>query len=1384
MPRSRVLSFMSQFGGPPRSPTSASSPSNVPATRQEVYSSSSAQHFASPSRDSPTPPRPRTERPSSRPVSMVQTYQPPLMEVAQDTLPELQPIFTFLNSHSNKLYQEGYFLKLNDLDSYGRPSADRSWTECFAQLVGTVLSLWDAAALDAAGQDGEVVPTFVNLTDASIKMMGAVPTSANDTEPLQNVLSVSTAGKNRYLLHFNSLHSLTQWTAGIRLAMFEHATLQEAYTGSLIAGKGKMLNNIRTIMDRSKFKTEDWARVRFGAGTPWRRCWCVISPPDEKEIQKQQKSLKKKSAYDRTVPVTKGNIKFFDTKKTKKVEPIATITDAYSAYAIYPQSKPLIDQSTLVKVEGTITIHSTPESTTEGFVFVMPEVHPAVTGFEMMLRWLFPVFDTFALYGRPNRLVADTLDVRSLMFAMPKRRRYGYLEILDVAGLIHTEGSQAWQEIEWRKRLKDLTSRRITTLQSNESRHGSRTTSRRGTRSSLPPSRSGTITFDDAASVRSTPSLGHTHAASTSDLQAQALPPKTGSAPPAVNPFPLPRHNRSVSEAQGYGRYQSQTPSRLSYEAPEREAPPPPPPHTSGVAAGVPRHLNKFEPNGHPADHARSSSESDKQRNGTASPVFEELQPISPPQPVAAPPAFAHAPGAKPSTKPYHSPELRRANSRMSTTTLSQLAGASGIGVAAAGASAAWKSSSDGSRNDSPQRSGVQESEGHRGVFTSADNKYGKIADHDVTPEGMVASSSGPPHNNRELPPLPPSESYHETHQNQSQSMPYETREQPREAPYQSDFTHRQPSHNAHLERGVPAPLATSVAPAAARYYASPVGMSTSNERGTYPTEEQQAQFNSVGPAHNVTANTNGISSSNNVQRSEPTARLQSSRSIARKPLARQSQNADSEMASVRTSSSIGSLRHLAIDQNAIDQVGRAPTMSSDGGDFRFARRPSNTSSNYDNNSVASPDYASTRKSTDTKSSTASVARPRTGVMRTVGTVEPTKKEVIVGDVRYQPDARQQPTSSDIPTVDFGPTYAVAHGSRSRPGTSGTMTQAAHDRSKSSERLATPGGSPGEGKRGSPGYHGRQSPAFSREHSRSPSQNLMTSEAERFRSSPPIAERDGRRSVAWQPGMAPMGNNAGQGLTPEQFVQQRAAAAAGQQQSRTTPIYAHQRKNSSNALRSEAPPNVRNASGEWAAQRSASKELPPRPHSRGASAVMTPGGGAAGSADYSSHLSAREQEHVARVTGSPLINMAGGGRPRQQSPGGGLVGAIEAREREKKDMKGGLSGQMVQHAILQRQQQAQAYQYAQPAYPSPQMGTPPQTAQNYGRAQSPYGMPQPYQVSPGAQVFAQGGGWGAPQYQYQQQFQQQYQQPAQQQQQQPFNPYFPNNQQGRPGQGY
>jgi len=128
-----VLSFMSTWSSQPpaaespTSPTFAETP--VVSTPTKSTKRYSQDYVASPTAavlehyvtDSPPPSATTRERansrPSSRPVSMVYTYQPPLMEVAQDTLPELQPIFTFLNSHSNKLYQEGYFLKLHDLDA-------------------------------------------------------------------------------------------------------------------------------------------------------------------------------------------------------------------------------------------------------------------------------------------------------------------------------------------------------------------------------------------------------------------------------------------------------------------------------------------------------------------------------------------------------------------------------------------------------------------------------------------------------------------------------------------------------------------------------------------------------------------------------------------------------------------------------------------------------------------------------------------------------------------------------------------------------------------------------------------------------------------------------------------------------------------------------------------------------------------------------------------------------------------------------------------------------------------------------------------------------------------------------------------------------------------
>lgn len=124
-----VLSFMSNFSNR----DSTSSPTHSSALQNKLDSFRHEPSRQDYGREPLTPPGPgpaqqphnmgssespqphvQRERAPSRPMSMVQTYQPPLMDVSQDTLPELQPIFTFLNSHSNKLYQEGYFLKLDD----------------------------------------------------------------------------------------------------------------------------------------------------------------------------------------------------------------------------------------------------------------------------------------------------------------------------------------------------------------------------------------------------------------------------------------------------------------------------------------------------------------------------------------------------------------------------------------------------------------------------------------------------------------------------------------------------------------------------------------------------------------------------------------------------------------------------------------------------------------------------------------------------------------------------------------------------------------------------------------------------------------------------------------------------------------------------------------------------------------------------------------------------------------------------------------------------------------------------------------------------------------------------------------------------------------------
>lgn len=59
---------------------------------------------------------------------------------------------------------------------------------------------------------------------------------------------------------------------------------------------------------------------------------------------------------------------------------------------------------------------------------------------------------------------------------------------------------------------------------------------------------------------------------------------------------------------------------------------------------------------------------------------LEAMRSLHTPEPVSSPPVFNHNSQARPTSKPYHSPELRRANSRLSSSTLAQMATAGGMG--------------------------------------------------------------------------------------------------------------------------------------------------------------------------------------------------------------------------------------------------------------------------------------------------------------------------------------------------------------------------------------------------------------------------------------------------------------------------------------------------------------------------------------------------------------------------------------------------------------------------------------------------------------------------------------------------------------------------------
>lgn len=230
-------------------------------------------------------------------------------------------------------------------------------------------------------------------------------------------------------------------------------------------------DEIGLIKERTKVKHKQWVNIRFSPGTPWTRCWCIITPPGHRRYQKLQNGLRKRLSGVFNAPILdpSGSLEFYTSNETTHLKPFAKITNASCAFAIYPELETLIDSSTLIKIHGTVHKYSVnrysssiPPPPLDGFMWVMPELQTGTRGSDTILQWLVLAWDTFALYGRPHQLYSDPTNPDSLVFAVPSSPRHAYLGISAVASLVKMEGSNDWTETEWRKNLKTSVSRRLT----------------------------------------------------------------------------------------------------------------------------------------------------------------------------------------------------------------------------------------------------------------------------------------------------------------------------------------------------------------------------------------------------------------------------------------------------------------------------------------------------------------------------------------------------------------------------------------------------------------------------------------------------------------------------------------------------------------------------------------------------------------------------------------------------------------------------------------------------------------------------------------------------------------------------------------------------------
>jgi len=161
---SRTHSFLSSFrkNSVANNPAGSNSRPNTDDFGNSV--SPKSRIIESPPMQSPMPNQSNDPTPARRLSNQAngQPMQPPPLH------PEIRSVVSLQAAQANKVYCAGNLIRrLERLPDGQRPVKDEGWTEVFAQLGGTTLSVWDMNAVNEAAKVGaQVPPSYINVTDA------------------------------------------------------------------------------------------------------------------------------------------------------------------------------------------------------------------------------------------------------------------------------------------------------------------------------------------------------------------------------------------------------------------------------------------------------------------------------------------------------------------------------------------------------------------------------------------------------------------------------------------------------------------------------------------------------------------------------------------------------------------------------------------------------------------------------------------------------------------------------------------------------------------------------------------------------------------------------------------------------------------------------------------------------------------------------------------------------------------------------------------------------------------------------------------------------------------------------------------------------------------